>query len=53
MFPIYQKGDILFLDNRADIPLQVGELVVFKVTDRPIPIVHRIVQIYNTIDGEV
>lgn len=53
MVPIYHKGDILFLDNRADIPLQIGELVAFKVKDRPIPIVHRIVRIYNTIDGEV
>jgi signal peptidase len=34
-------GDILFLDNRASEPITVGDIVVYKIKDREVPIVHR------------
>ena len=41
MEPAFQRGDILFLNNQ-DNPIRVGEVVVFKIKDRDIPIVHRV-----------
>eukprot|EP00605_Chrysophyceae_sp_TOSAG23-4_P001669 GSChrysophyteH1.ASY1.ANO1.1831.1 assembled CDS len=43
MEPAFQRGDILFLDNHDD-PITVGEIVVFKIKDRDIPIVHRVLK---------
>lgn len=40
MEPAFQRGDILFLTNHDD-PIRAGEIVVFKIKDRDIPIVHR------------
>ena len=39
MEPAFQRGDILFLTNQDD-PIRAGEIVVFKIKDRDIPIVH-------------
>ena len=53
MEPAFQRGDILFLNNQDD-PIRVGEIVVFKVKDRDIPIVHRVMKVYENKDtGEV
>lgn len=46
MEPAFQRGDILFLNN-DDSPLRAGEVVVFKIKDREIPIVHRIMNIHE------
>lgn len=46
MEPAFQRGDILFLTN-GDEPLRVGEVVVFKLEDRDIPIVHRIMTVHE------
>mmetsp|Transcript_2790 Transcript_2790/g.8144 ORF Transcript_2790/g.8144 Transcript_2790/m.8144 type:complete len:150 (+) Transcript_2790:241-690(+) len=43
MEPAFQRGDILFLNNQ-DNPIRVGEVVVFKIKDRDIPIVHRVMK---------
>ena len=40
MEPAYYRGDILFL-TFLDSPIQVGEVVVYKIRDQDIPIVHR------------
>ena len=48
MEPAFQRGDILFLNNQDD-PIRVGEIVVFKIKDRDIPIVHRYIYPYFTI----
>ena len=40
MEPAFQRGDILFLNNQDD-PIRAGDVVVFKIKDRGIPIVHR------------
>jgi signal peptidase len=43
MEPAFQRGDVLLLDNnRADIA--VGDIVVFKIAGRDIPIVHRVLR---------
>ena len=40
MEPAFFRGDILFL-NRGDAPFAAGEVCVFKISGREIPIVHR------------
>jgi signal peptidase I len=52
MMPAFQRGDILFLTNYND-PIRVGEIVVFKIKDRDIPIVHRVLKVHEKEDGEV
>ena len=34
-------------------PFRAGDIVVFKVADRDIPIVHRIIKVHEKEDGEV
>ena len=52
MEPAFQRGDILFLTNQ-DNPIRVGEIVVFKIKDRDIPIVHRVMKVHEKADGKV
>lgn len=52
MMPAFQRGDILFLSNYDD-PIRVGDIVVFKIKDREIPIVHRVLRVHEKEDGEV
>lgn len=52
MEPAFQRGDILFLSNQDD-PIRVGEIVVFKIKDRDIPIVHRVMKVHEKADGKV
>ena len=46
MEPAFQRGDILFLNNDPS-PLTAGEIVVFKIEGRDIPIVHRILTVHE------
>ena len=39
MEPAFARGDLLFLTNDQTDPVRVGEVVVFKVAGRDIPIV--------------
>ena len=50
MEPAFQRGDILFLNN-DDSPIRAGEIVVFKIEGREIPIVHRILNVHEDQDG--
>lgn len=43
MEPAFQRGDLLFLWNRG-METQVGEIVVYNVKGKDIPIVHRVVR---------
>ena len=43
MEPAFQRGDILFLWNRSP-ETQIGEIVVYNVKGKDIPIVHRVVR---------
>ena len=49
MEPAFQRGDLLFLWNR-DKEVQVGEIVVYNVKGKDIPIVHRIVRKFPALD---
>merc|ERR1712179_619564 len=46
MEPAFYRGDILFL-HRGEGDFKVGEVCVFKITGRDIPIVHRIMKVHN------
>ena len=46
MEPAFYRGDILFL-HMGFTPFRAGDIVVFKVADREIPIVHRILTVLN------
>lgn len=46
MEPAFQRGDLLFLWNRK-LDTQVGEIVVYNVKGKDIPIVHRVVRRYG------
>ncbi|KAG8525824.1 Signal peptidase complex catalytic subunit [Bacidia gigantensis] len=46
MEPAFQRGDLLFLWNRG-METKIGEIVVYNVKDKDIPIVHRVVRRYG------
>ena len=52
MEPAFQRGDILFLNNQ-DSPIRIGEVVVFKIKDRDIPIVHRVLKVHEKPNGDI
>jgi signal peptidase len=47
MEPAFQRGDLLFLWNR-DQRAEVGEIVVYNVKGKDIPIVHRVVRSFTS-----
>ena len=47
MEPAFYRGDLLFLWLDDDEPLRVGDIVVFKIAGKEIPIVHRIIKIHE------
>lgn len=47
MEPAFHRGDLLFLTNYEDEPVRVGEIVVFKIEGRDIPIVHRVLKLHE------
>ncbi|KAL3637634.1 Signal peptidase complex catalytic subunit S11A [Castilleja foliolosa] len=53
MEPGFKRGDILFLHMSND-PIRAGEIVVFNIDGREIPIVHRVIKVHERADtGEV
>ena len=52
MEPAFHRGDILFL-HMGFTPFRAGDIVVFKVADREIPIVHRVIKVHEKPDGRV
>jgi signal peptidase I len=46
MEPAFYRNDILFLNNRVD-TIHAGDVVVFNVGTRDIPIVHRVVKVHE------
>jgi len=53
MEPAFHRGDLLFLTNHREEPVRVGEIVVFKIEGREIPIVHRVIKAHEKETGEV
>jgi signal peptidase I len=49
MEPAFQRGDLLFLWNRS--PVELGEVVVYNVRGKDIPIVHRVVRTFPEVEG--
>lgn len=47
MEPAYYRGDILFLELRDNPLITVGDVVVYKLDERNIPIVHRIISVHQ------
>ncbi|UYV66354.1 SEC11A [Cordylochernes scorpioides] len=47
MEPAFHRGDLLFLTNHKADPIRVGDIVVFKVDGREIPIVHRVLKLHE------
>jgi signal peptidase len=47
MEPAFQRGDVLFLWNREH-RAKVGDVVVYNVKDRDIPIVHRVMRHHSS-----
>ena len=50
MEPGFYRGDILFL-HMGTKPVRVGEIVVFNMDNREIPIVHRVIKVHETKPG--
>jgi signal peptidase I len=46
MAPAFSRGDILFLNNWPA-PIATGEVVVFNIDGRDIPIVHRVIKVHD------
>ncbi|KAJ6697668.1 SIGNAL PEPTIDASE I [Salix purpurea] len=46
MEPGFKRGDILFL-HMSRAPFRTGEIVVYNVEGRPIPIVHRVIEVHE------
>lgn len=51
MEPAFHRGDLLFLTNYREDPIKVGDIVVFKVEGRDIPIVHRVLKLHEKYVG--
>lgn len=51
MEPGFHRGDILFL-NLGKAPARTGEIVVFNLDGRDIPIVHRVIKVHERADEE-
>ncbi|CDJ43042.1 Os06g0273800 protein, related [Eimeria tenella] len=51
MLPAFSRGDILFLHDKGP-TTNVGDIVVFKVEGREIPIVHRVLNLHKNAAGE-
>ncbi|OAY80080.1 Signal peptidase complex catalytic subunit SEC11C [Ananas comosus] len=49
MEPGFKRGDILFLHMNKD-PIRAGEIVVYNVDGRDIPIVHRVIKVHERKD---
>lgn len=47
MSPAFERGDILFLTMFNKDPIVVGDIVVFRLKGRDIPIVHRTLKIHE------
>lgn len=52
MEPAFQRGDLLLLTNYQEDPVRVGDIVVFKIKGRDIPIVHRVIKLHESEDGK-
>lgn len=52
MEPAFQRGDILFLWNRFQ-SNKVGDVVVYEIEGKPIPIVHRVLREHHNSEKQL
>merc|ERR1712183_488654 len=52
MEPGFRRGDLLFLSLWDNEPYAAGDVLVFKVEGRDIPIVHRVIRSHRRTDDE-
>ncbi|CAF2490353.1 unnamed protein product [Rotaria sp. Silwood2] len=53
MEPAFFRGDLLLLTNYQEEPIRAGDIVVFRIEGRDIPIVHRVIKVHEKDDGYV
>jgi len=53
MEPGFHRGDILFLTMYDEEPVVPGDVVVFQIDGRDIPIVHRTMNVHEKPDGSI
>ncbi len=46
MEPSFKRGDLLFL-TLMDEPIRIGDITVFKIAGKDIPIVHRVLELHD------
>ncbi|CAK9303117.1 unnamed protein product [Gordionus sp. m RMFG-2023] len=51
MEPAFHRGDLLFLTHDKDKPIRVGDITVFRIEGREIPIVHRCIKVHEKANG--
>ncbi len=47
MEPAFHRGDLLLLTNYREEPVRAGDIVVFRIEGRDIPIVHRVIKVHE------
>ena len=47
MEPAFFRGDLLLLTNDYNDPIRTGDVTVFKIDGRDIPIVHRVIKVHE------
>lgn len=47
MEPAFYRGDLLMLTNDLGDPIRAGDITVFKIEGRDIPIVHRVLKVHE------
>uniref|UniRef100_A0A183BJ14 Signal peptidase complex catalytic subunit SEC11 n=1 Tax=Globodera pallida TaxID=36090 RepID=A0A183BJ14_GLOPA len=52
MEPAFYRGDLLMLTNDLNDPIRAGDITVFKIEGRDIPIVHRVIKVHERSNEE-
>lgn len=52
MSPGFERGDILFLAQTSS-PYKAGDICVFTVAGKEIPIVHRVIKVHEDVNGNI
>ncbi|ORZ08922.1 signal peptidase complex catalytic subunit SEC11C-like protein [Absidia repens] len=47
MEPAFHRGDLLVLSLPKNDPIEVNDICVFKLPERPVPIVHRVIKLHD------
>jgi signal peptidase len=47
MEPAFHRGDLLFLTLPRNERIDINDICVFKLPERPIPIVHRVIKLHE------